>query len=222
MKLLDAVLARPVATIESSGALLSLPAPFKALEQRAIEVAALFDAPSIALKLLDDDPQLGTAVERLVEGGHLGEARRLLSYGMERRDSIWWAYLCATEAIRHRDITAEQQIGFDLVLAWIMAPSDAKRKECKNAIRACGSTSMAGILCFAVWLSGGSISPYAKRHIEPKPHVCGKLIGVVVYLASVYFDPASWRDYLRHFISTGRQVASGDCPAPFMKATAHA
>ena len=42
MKLLDAVLARPVATIESSGALLSLPAPFKALEQRAIEVAALF------------------------------------------------------------------------------------------------------------------------------------------------------------------------------------
>ncbi len=111
MKLLDAVLARPVATIDSSGALLSPPAPFKALEQRAIEVAALFDAPSIALKLLDDDPQLGTAVERLVDGGHLGEARRLLSYGMERRDSIWWAYLCATEAIRHKERNAKTPFG---------------------------------------------------------------------------------------------------------------
>lgn len=213
MKLLDAVLARPVATIESSGTL-SPPAPFKALEQRAIEVASLFNASSIALKLLDDDPRLGTAVERMVDGGHLGEARRLLSHGMERRDSIWWAYLCAMEAIRHKDITAEQQIGFDLVLAWIMAPTDAKRKGCKNAIRSCGSTSMAGILCFAVWLSGGSISPYAKRHIEPNPHACGRLCSATVYLSSVYFDPGRWRSYLGHFIATGILVAKGDCPIP--------
>lgn len=221
MKLLDAVLARPVATIESPP-VVSPTAPFKALEQRAIEVASLFQVPAIALRLLDDDPQLGIAVDRLVKGGHLAEGRRLLSYGMERRDSIWWAYLCAMEAIRHKDITAEQQVGFDLVLAWIMDPNDAKRKECKNAIRDCGSTSMAGILCLSVWHSGGSISPYAKRHIEPKPHVSGKLSGVVVYLASVYFDPARWRDYLRHFIANGKLVASGDCPAPFLEATVQA
>jgi hypothetical protein len=215
MKLLDAVLAQPVAT---SGRLVEtlleppLPKPF--LDREANESCVLFSIPTTALNLLEDNPTVGVAFARFVDAGHLAEARRLLAYSMDRRDSIWWAYLCAMEAARHKEITPDQKKGLDLVLAWLLDPNDIRRKQCKEAIRSCKSTSFAGILCFAVWLSGGSISPYAPRPIEPKPHVCGKLCGVVVYLASVYFDAGRWKTYLRHFLETGMLVAQGQCPIP--------
>ena len=215
MKLLDAVLAQPVAT---SGRLVetllepTLPKP--SLDREANEFCVLFNIPNTVLNLLDDNPTVGVAFTRFVDAGHLAEARRLLAYSMDRRDAIWWAYLCAMEAARHKQITEEQKKGLDLVLAWLVDPNDIRRKQCKEAVRSCKSTSFAGILCFAVWLSGGSISPYAPRPIEPKPHVCGKLCGVVVYLASVYFDPGRWKSYLRHFLETGMLVAQGQCPIP--------
>lgn len=215
MKLLDAVLARPVATSEGVAGSVCEPPPVPhVLERQANEACVLFKLPNAVLGLLDDNPAVGVAFARFVDKGHLAEARRLLAYSMDRRDAIWWAYLSAMEAARHKQITEEQKKGLDLVLAWLLDPNDIRRKQCKEAVRSCKSTSFAGILCNAVWLSGGSISPYAPRPIEPKPYVCGKLCGVVVYLASVYFDPGRWKTYLRHFLETGMLVAQGQCPIP--------
>jgi hypothetical protein len=215
MKLLDAVLSRPVATVAQGVAIPgSAPGAVRALDLPAAEVCALFKTSQGALCLLDDGPGVAVALDRFVSSGHLAEARRLLAYAMERRDAVWWAFLCAAEALRHKPMEPSQARGLDLALAWLVNPSDSGRRECKNAIYACGPTSIAGILCLAVWLSGGSISPYAGRHIEPNPHACGKLCGAVVYLCSVYFDPIRWKTCLRHFIDTGLCVARGECPVP--------
>lgn len=211
MKLLDAVLARPVGQISPDQ---ETSKKKSALELGAIEYCALFKTPKAAINLIDDGPTVGVALDRFLKAGHLAEARRLLAFSMDRRDSIWWAYLCALEAARHKEITTEQKKGLDLVLAWGLDPNDARRKKCKEAFKSCRPTSFVGSLCFATWLSGGSISPYAKRHIEPNPSACGKLCGVSVYLASVYFAPARWKTNLRHFIDTGILVAKGECPIP--------
>lgn len=209
MRLLDAVLARPVAATTDTPQ-----APSRPLDLRAVEVCALFKVPAPALRLLEDDPTVGIALGRFVAEGHLAEARRMVAHAMERRDAVWWAYLCAMEAARHHPFTPDQLAGLDRVLAWLVNPGDAYRRACRESIKACGSTSIPGILCMAVWLSGGSVSPYPKRHIEPKPHVCGKLSAAVVYLSSVRFDPGRWRDHLRHFLSTGLLVARGECDIP--------
>ena len=209
MRLLDAVLARPVA--EATGAEF---APHGPMDLRAVEVCAVFKVPAPALRLLEDDPPVGTALQRFLSEGHLPEARRMLAHAMTRRDAVWWAYLSAMEACRHKPFTPGQEAGLDRVLAWLVSPTDAGRRACREAIRACGSTSIAGILCLAVWLSGGSVSPYPKRHIEPKPHVCAKLCAAVVYLSSVRFEPARWREHLRHFIGTGLAVVRGECAIP--------
>ncbi len=215
MKLLEAVLAQPVASpVKQGDPVPDLPVSTHPLKRRANEVCVLFKTPTVALNLIDDDPTVAVAFDRFIQAGHLAEARRLLAFAMDRRDAIWWAYLSAMEAARHKEFTTEQQKGLDLVLSWLIDPNDIRRKQCKEAMRNCKTTSIAGILCFAVWLSGGSISPYARRHIEPKPHVCGKLCGVVVYLSSVYFDPSRWTTYLKHFLDTGILVAKGECPMP--------
>ena len=209
MRLLDAVLARPLA--ETARVPSAPPGP---MDLRAVEVCAVFKVPAPALRLLEDDPSVGTAMNRFLAESHLAEARRMLAHAMPRRDAVWWAYLSAMEAARHKPFTPEQENSLDRVLAWLVSPTDAGRRACREAIRACGSTSIAGILCLAVWLSGGSVSPYPKRHIEPKPHVCAKLCAAVVYLSSVRFEPGRWREHLRHFIDTGLAVVRGECAIP--------
>ena len=39
------------------------------------------------------------AVEALVAGGFLLEATRLLSHALPKREAVWWALLCAREAM---------------------------------------------------------------------------------------------------------------------------
>jgi hypothetical protein len=183
-----------------------------ALQRPAQDLCLLFRLPSGAINLVDDCPAVGEALERFVAAGYLAEGRRLLAHSMDKRDAVWWGYLSAREAIRHRSVEPDHIIGLEAARAWINDPTDANRARCKAAIAACGTTSMAGILCFAVWLSGGSISPTPLRHVEPKPHLCGKLCAVVVYLASVHFDAGRYRQYLRHFLSVGTEIAQGACP----------
>ena len=199
------------APMDATGKIAEILSP-SALQRPAQDLCLLFRLPASALSLLDDRPAVGVALERFIAAGHLAEARRLLAHSMDKRDAVWWGYLSAREAIRHRSVEPDHIIGLEAARAWINDPTDANRARCKAAIAACGTTSMAGILCFAVWLSGGSISPTPLRHVEPKSHLCGKLSAVVVYLASVHFDAGRFKQYLRHFLSVGTEIAQGACP----------
>lgn len=183
-----------------------------ALARPAVDLCLLFRLPPAALNLLDDAPSTGVALERFVANGHLAEARRLLAHALDKREAVWWGYLSAREAIRHREVGPAHLEALEAARAWVNEPTDANRVRCKQMIAACGTTSMAGILCFAVWLSGGSISPTPLRRVEPRPHLCGKLCGVVVYLASVHFDAGRFKTYLRHFLGMGTGIARGECP----------
>jgi len=197
--------------LQVPGPLPSALAP-RAFARSATDLCLLFKLPAGALALLDDSPAVGEALERFVAGGHLAEARRLLAHALEKREAVWWAYLSAREAIRHREVAPAHLAALDAALAWIREPGDGRRARCREAIAPCGTTSMAGILCFAIWLSGGSVSPTPLRHVEPRPHLCGKLCATVVYLASVHFDAGRYRQYLRHFLSVGMEIARGACP----------
>ena len=216
-QLLEAVLARPVAVERLPSApaepwSVAAALPVTALEKRAVEVCALFPLATASIRLLDDNPAVAVAMERFFSGGFLPEARRVLAYAMERRQAVWWAYLCTSEAIRHKEISSTQALAMHQVLTWILEPSDVNRKACKRLVRPCGVTSMVGILCMAVWVSGGSVSPHIKRHIEPKASVCGRLCGVVVYLASVFFDSGRYRQYTQHFLDMGLEIARVNLP----------
>ena len=214
-QLLNTVLNRPVAMAgwqsapaEPPPAPVALPAA--ALNQRAAEVCALFTLELASIRLLNDNPTVAVATERFVSGDFMPEARRLLAYAMERRQAVWWAYLCASEAIRHKEICSTQALAMHQVLTWILEPSDANRMACKELVGPCGVTSMVGNLCMAVWVSGGSISSCIQRHIEPEASLCGRLCGVVVYMASEFFDSVRYRECTQHFLNMGQEIARGN------------
>jgi hypothetical protein len=214
-QLLNTVLDRPGAMAgwqsspaEPRPAPVALPAA--ALNQRAAEVCALFTLEPASIRLLNDNPTVAVAMERFVSGDFMPEARRLLAYAMERRLAVWWAYLSASEAIRHKEICSTQALAMHQVLTWILEPSDANRMACKELLGPCGLTSMVGNLCMAVWVSGGSISPCIQMHIEPEASLCGRLCGVVAYMASVFFDSGRYRECTQHFLNMGQEIARGN------------
>jgi hypothetical protein len=62
----------------------------------------------------------------------------------------------------------------------------------------------------AVWVSGGSISSFIQRYIEPEASHCGRLCGAVVYMASEFFDSGRYRKCTQHFLDMGQEIARGN------------
>jgi hypothetical protein len=62
----------------------------------------------------------------------------------------------------------------------------------------------------AAWVSGGSIWSFIHRHIEPEASLCGRLCGVVVYMASEFFDSERYRKCTQHFLNMGQKIARGN------------
>jgi hypothetical protein len=85
---------------------------------------------------------------------------------------------------------------------------------------AADSTTAGGVIGYAAFLSGGSMAPPECPPVLPKGYLCGRLAGVAVYLASVHFNPAKYKEHLQHFLDIGLQVANGELSWPKSQAVA--
>jgi len=176
----------------------------------ALDVCRLFALKPQARALLAPGQSTREFFDALVSAGHLADARRLLAHAMPPRRSIWWATLCLHHAQEKAPFeTPEEGSAFDAAAGWVVAPSEATRRAAEDAAWAAHSTTAAGILAMACFLSGGSISRPALPPVVAPPHLTGRLSGVVVYLASVRFDPARYLRHLREYLAIGREIAAG-------------
>lgn len=188
--------------------------PRECLSSSAAAVSALFDVSDEGLALLSPEASVERQVEAWVDAGCVADARRLLAHALPPRYSLWWALLCLTEA-NHRNSYPERVTGaFATVLEFVLNPTDAGRRACLLAADAAGSTTAGGVIGHAAFLSGGSMAPADCPPVLPAPHLCGRLCGVAVYLASVHFNPAKYKEHLAHFIGVGLAVARGDAGIP--------
>jgi hypothetical protein len=176
----------------------------------AADVCRLFTLQPPARALLAPGLTTREFFDTLVSAGHLADARRLLAHAMPPRRSIWWATLCLHHAVAKVPFeTPEESGAFDAVMRWVVAPSETTRRAAEEAAWAAEPTTAAGILAMACFLSGGSISRPGLPPVIAAPHLSGRLSGVVVYLASVSFDPAKYLHHLREYLAIGQEVAAG-------------
>ncbi len=146
----------------------------------------------------------------LLDQGHLGDARRLLAHALPARRAIWWATLCLHHASARVPFEkSEEDLAFDASVRWVLRPSESHRRGAEAAGWAATPSTPAGILAMACFLAHGSISRVGLPPVYAAPHLAGRLSGVVVYLASVRFDPAHYLHHLRQYLVIGQEVASG-------------
>lgn len=152
--------------------------------------------------------------EALVAAGHLADARRLLAHALPPHRAVWWATLCLHHSGTRQPLPAAERAALLAAGRWCLAPSEATRRAAEAAGRAAGQATAGGVLGLAAFLSGGSMSRPGRPAVLPEPHLCGRLCGVVVYLASVRSDPARYKQHLRDYLAVGRAVARGELLTP--------
>ena len=182
---------------------------------RACDLVKLFRLKSEARKLLRPEMTPQEYFECLMLHNHLAEARRLLAHALPPMRSIWWATLCLHHSLRFMSFATEQEeSAFAAVLDWLRRPMEPERRAAEQAGWRAKPSTAAGILALSVYLSSGSMSRPGLPVVRPAAHLCGRLAGVVVYLASVRYDPAQYRHHLRQYLQIGVDVARGVNPPP--------
>lgn len=195
-----------------------LASPTPRPKRTARDICELFALHPAARVLLEDDLSSQAFFDRLVEAGYLADARRFLAYSLRSEAAIWWATLCLEESRTRKSFEhPEAADAFQAVGQWLASPAESTRRVAETAARRAGTTHVTGILASAVFLSGGSLSRPGLPGVYPAKHLCGRLCGVVVYLASVRTDPARYRDRLRQYLQLGREVARGENPPPVVR-----
>lgn len=190
-------------------------APRPQAPRKAVDVCRLFKLRPEARELLTADLTPKAYFEALLAADHLADARRLLAHTLRPESAVWWAILCLEHSRKEKGFDNDhEQAAFDAVGHWLVGPSETNRRAAESAGWKARPTTAAGILALAAFLSGGSISRPGLPTVLPARHVCGRLCGVVVYLASVRFDPGRYKQYLRQYLAIGADVAAGVNPPP--------
>ena len=112
---------------------------------------------------------------------------------------MWWACLCVWHA-HDGDLPVRLAAIVDAVLRFVAEPSEAKRRRVQALGKKVKASSLAAALANAAFFSGGSVSKPGLPKVAPRPFVTGRLVGVVVYLASVSRQPAQYKKVLRYYL----------------------
>jgi hypothetical protein len=149
-----------------------------------------------------------TAMQVLEDAGFLTEAAKVMAHALPKRESVWWACMCA----RHTappDLPGSDLAAVSAAEGWVRRQTDENRRQAfAHAQDANFGTAEAWAAVAAFW-SGDSMSPVDQPKTPPAPHLAGTAVIGSVTLAAVRNFPERRDARLRHFLASGREIAAG-------------
>ena len=174
----------------------------------AAEVCGKYEQAAEILPLLLENMSPKAFLDKLVENDRLQEANRFLAHALPKREAVWWACLCAREALPDGgDETAEGLL--KLAQTWVRKPTDENRRSAMAAAEAAGFDSPASWAAVAAFWSGDSLAPPDLPPVAPSDELTGTAVAAATMLAAFAGDPATSPDRFRKFLKNGMDVAHG-------------
>jgi hypothetical protein len=171
---------------------------------QARQIVRLFDEDGNAAPAPELTPQQWFATLR--EQGELVEAARFLGHGLPRMEAVIWGTR-ALEAMLPTERRADEEPLWSAIAAWLEDPSDQRRRRVWAEAHAIGADSPTRLLAFGLYFSGGSIAPEDQAHVNPEPHLCGRLVAAAV-TAGAYATDAP-EAHLEAALAAGDALARG-------------
>jgi hypothetical protein len=148
------------------------------------------------------------ALDRLEAAGFMVEAVRVLAHALPKRESVWWACMCAT-ATAPSDLPEADQRAQQNAEQWVRRQTDDLRQAAMECAETGGCLTAEAWTGIAAFWSGDSIAPPGQPPIAPLPHQAGSAVAAAVSLAAVRGDGKQYPERLRRFLGSGRDIASG-------------
>ena len=147
----------------------------------------------------------------LMGKGLYADAVKVLAHALPKRAAVWWACLCVADRLGPAPAAAE---ALETARAWVIDPTDARRRAAFPASQAAGMGTPAGCAAAAVYFSGGSLAPPELPAVVPPEHITGQMVANSLVLAAVIKEPEKAAEKYAAFLRTGLEVAEGQRPWP--------
>jgi hypothetical protein len=173
----------------------------------AAEISKNVPLSPAAIKLLRDGMQPRPFLDLLIEKQHFADAVRFLAHTLAKREAAWWACLCSRPE-KGATSPAPAAAAQKAAEAWVVDPSDEKRRAAHAAAKAAGIGTPIGLTCEAIFFSEGSIGPPEFQAVPPPEGVAATTAANAVILAAVA-EPDKMIAKYRQFLALGNDVAAG-------------
>lgn len=159
-----------------------------------------------AQQLVTPEIQPPDFLDALVAAEAFPDAVKFLAYSLPRRESIWWAWVCARRASGPQPEPL-LKAALDATERWIAQPTDAHRRAAMAAAQKADFGTPAGCAALSVFFSGGSITPPEAHPVEAPEGSCPRAVAGAVTFAALSGEAKDAADAFRSFITQGIEVA---------------
>lgn len=170
-----------------------------------LEAASLGEA---ALALAKPGVEMKALLGKLIEAGLVMDALRLFAYALPKREAVWWACLCARQALADPPDEADVAI-LKASEAWVYRPTDKARREAMALAEKSKFDHAAHWPAAAAFWSGGSIAPEDCPKVEPAETLTGNAVVGAVLLAAVQPDGKDADRKRQLFLAQALDIAEG-------------
>lgn len=136
------------------------------------------------------------------------DAVRFLAHCLPKREAVWWACLCARDALPPEP-PAPLVAAIQAAESWVMAPTEEKRRAAMAQAEAAGYRTPASWAAVAAFWSGGSMAPPGAPVVPPGDGLTGAAVAGAVLLAAVQTEPEKAPEKHRRFLEYGIDIADG-------------
>ncbi|WP_321470258.1 DUF6931 family protein [uncultured Paludibaculum sp.] len=145
-------------------------------------------------------------IEALVGAAAFPDAVKFLAFSLPKRESIWWAWVCARRASGQKPAPVIKA-ALDATERWIAQPTDAHRRAAMAAAEKAEFGTPAGCAALSVFFSGGSVAPPEAPAVEATEFGTAKAVAGAVTFSALVGEPQDAPDAFRTFIGQGVEVA---------------
>ena len=180
----------------------------KITAQSAAEVCRLFDLEEASQAWLQADSRPGEFLNILQAEEQHTDAIRFLAHALPKREAVWWACVCASQALGS-EARQETRQALERAEQWVRKPNEENRQLTMPAAEAAGFETPAGWAAVAAFWSGGSLTPTGSPAVAPAEDLTAKAVAGGVMLSAVAFEPEQANEHYRVFLAQGIDIANG-------------
>ena len=186
---------------------MSAPSPVAPEGRGTAELCTVCDIGADALALLKaGTPAPRAFIALLCERELHGDAIRFLAHALPRRESVWWAWVCARKTAGETPAPAITA-ALEATERWIMQPTEEHRRQALHFGETADFGTPAGCAALAAFMTSGSLAPPHAPPVPPGEFMTAKAVAGSVTLSAVLTEPERAVEKFNEFVKIGLEVA---------------